>query len=84
MAKCISMCFIILITIINNEKYFYGYEYIDYMTIFNNCEDYFLLSTYDPDADTAAYLVDKDFKLHKFISNGEWDYDTYAEIQSEM
>ena len=23
-------------------------------------------------------------KLHKFISNGEWDYDTYAEIQSEM
>ena len=25
-----------------NEKYFYGYEYIDYMTIFNNCEDYFL------------------------------------------
>lgn len=67
-----------------NEKYFYGYEYIDYMTIFNNCEDYFLLSTYDPDADTAAYLVDKDFKLHKFISNGEWDYDTYAEIQSEM
>lgn len=22
-----------------NEKYFYGYEYIDYMTIFNNCED---------------------------------------------
>ncbi len=26
-----------------NEKYFYGYEYIDYMTIFNNCEDYFLL-----------------------------------------
>lgn len=67
-----------------NEKYFYGYEYIDYMTIFNNCEDYFLLSTYDPDADIAAYLVDKDFKLHKFISNGEWDYDTYAEIQSEM
>lgn len=67
-----------------NEKYFYGYEYIDYMTIFNNREDYFLLSTYDPDADTAAYLVDKDFKLHKFISNGEWDYDTYAEIQSEM
>lgn len=67
-----------------NEKYFYGYEYIDYMTIFNNCEDYFLLSTYDPDADTAAYLVDKDFKLHKFISNGEWDYDTYAEIQSGM
>lgn len=67
-----------------NEKYFYGYGYIDYMTIFNNCEDYFLLSTYDPDADTAAYLVDKDFKLHKFISNGEWDYDTYAEIQSEM
>lgn len=67
-----------------NEKYFYGYEYIDYMTIFNNCEDYFLLSTYDPDADTAAYLVDKDFKLHKFISNGEWDYDTYAEIQSKM
>lgn len=67
-----------------NEKYFYGYEYIDYMTIFNNCEDYFLLSTYDPDADTAAYLVDKNFKLHKFISNGEWDYDTYAEIQSEM
>ena len=67
-----------------NKKYFYGYEYIDYMTIFNNCEDYFLLSTYDPDADTAAYLVDKDFKLHKFISNGEWDYDTYAEIQSEM
>lgn len=67
-----------------NEKYFYGYEYIDYMTIFNNCEDYFLLSTNDPDADTAAYLVDKDFKLHKFISNGEWDYDTYAEIQSEM
>lgn len=67
-----------------NEKYFYGYEYIDYMTIFNNCEDYFLLSTYNPDADTAAYLVDKDFKLHKFISNGEWDYDTYAEIQSEM
>lgn len=67
-----------------NEKFFYGYEYIDYMTIFNNCEDYFLLSTYDPDADTAAYLVDKDFKLHKFISNGEWDYDTYAEIQSEM
>ena len=67
-----------------NEKYFYVYEYIDYMTIFNNCEDYFLLSTYDPDADTAAYLVDKDFKLHKFISNGEWDYDTYAEIQSEM
>ena len=67
-----------------NEKYFYGYEYIDYMTIFNNCEDYFLLSTYTPDADTAAYLVDKDFKLHKFISNGEWDYDTYAEIQSEM
>ncbi len=67
-----------------NEKYFYGYEYIDYMTIFNNCEDYFLLSTYDPDADTAAYLVDKEFKLHKFISNGEWDYDTYAEIQSEM
>ena len=62
-----------------NEKYFYGYEYIDYMTIFNNCEDYFLLSTYDPDADTAAYLVDKDFKLHKFISNGEWDYDTYAD-----
>jgi len=54
------------------------------MTIFNNCEDYFLLSTYNPDADTAAYLVDKDFKLHKFISNGEWDYDTYAEIQSEM
>lgn len=67
-----------------NEKYFYGYEYIDYMTIFNNCEDYFLLSTYNPDADTAAYLVDKDFKLHKFISNGEWDYDTYAEIQAEM
>lgn len=67
-----------------NEKYSYGYEYIDYMTIFNNCEDYFLLSTYNPDADTAAYLVDKDFKLHKFISNGEWDYDTYAEIQSEM
>ena len=67
-----------------NEKYFYGYEYIDYMTIFNNCEDYFLLSTYNPDADTAAYLVDKDFKLRKFISNGEWDYDTYAEIQSEM
>ena len=67
-----------------NEKYFYGCEYIDYMTIFNNCEDYFLLSAYDPDADTAAYLVDKDFKLHKFISNGEWDYDTYAEIQSEM
>lgn len=67
-----------------NEKYFYGYEYIDYMTIFNNCEDYFLLSTYNPDADTAAYLMDKDFKLHKFISNGEWDYDTYAEIQSEM
>lgn len=67
-----------------NEKYFYGYEYIDYMTIFNNCEDYFLLSNYNPDADTAAYLVDKDFKLHKFISNGEWDYDTYAEIQSEM
>lgn len=67
-----------------NKKYFYGYEYIDYMTIFNNCEDYFLLSTYNPDADTAAYLVDKDFKLHKFISNGEWDYDTYAEIQSEM
>ena len=67
-----------------NERYFYGYEYIDYMTIFNNCEDYFLLSTYNPDADTAAYLVDKDFKLHKFISNGEWDYDTYAEIQSEM
>lgn len=67
-----------------NEKYFYGYEYIDYMTIFNNCEDYFLLSTYDPDADTAAYLVDKDFKLHKFISNGEWDYDTYAEIQAGM
>ena len=67
-----------------NEKYFYGYEYIDYMTIFNNCEDYFLLSTYNPDAYTAAYLVDKDFKLHKFISNGEWDYDTYAEIQSEM
>lgn len=67
-----------------NEKYFYSYEYIDYMTIFNNCEDYFLLSTYNPDADTAAYLVDKDFKLHKFISNGEWDYDTYAEIQSEM
>ena len=67
-----------------NEQYFYGYEYIDYMTIFNNCEDYFLLSTYNPDADTAAYLVDKDFKLHKFISNGEWDYDTYAEIQSEM
>ena len=67
-----------------NEKYFYGYEYIDYMTIFNNREDYFLLSTYDPDAGTAAYLVDKDFKLHKFISNGEWDYDTYAEIQSEM
>ena len=67
-----------------NEKYFYGYEYIDYMMIFNNCEDYFLLSTYNPDADTAAYLVDKDFKLHKFISNGEWDYDTYAEIQSEM
>ena len=67
-----------------NEKYFYGYEYIDYMTIFNNCEDYFLLSTYNPDADTAAYLVDKDFKLHKFISNGEWDYDTYAEIQSGM
>ena len=67
-----------------NEKYFYGSEYIDYMTIFNNCEDYFLLSTYNPDADTAAYLVDKDFKLHKFISNGEWDYDTYAEIQSEM
>lgn len=67
-----------------NEKYFYGYEYIDYMTIFNNCGDYFLLSTYNPDADTAAYLVDKDFKLHKFISNGEWDYDTYAEIQSEM
>lgn len=67
-----------------NEKYFYGYEYIDYMTIFNNCEDYFLLSTYNPDADIAAYLVDKDFKLHKFISNGEWDYDTYAEIQSEM
>lgn len=67
-----------------NEKYFYGYEYINYMTIFNNCEDYFLLSTYNPDADTAAYLVDKDFKLHKFISNGEWDYDTYAEIQSEM
>ena len=67
-----------------NEKYFYGYEYIDYMTIFNNREDYFLLSTYNPDADTAAYLVDKDFKLHKFISNGEWDYDTYAEIQSEM
>ena len=88
MAKCISMCFIILIKIIDdaklNEKYFYGYEYIDYMTIFNNCEDYFLLSTYNPDADTAAYLVDKDFKLHKFISNGEWDYDTYAEIQSEM
>ena len=26
----------------------------------------------------------KIFKLHKFISNGEWDYDTYAEIQSEM
>ena len=67
-----------------NEKYFYGYEYIDYMTIFNNCEDYFLLSTYDPDADTAAYIVDKDFKLHKFISNGEWDYDTYAEIQAGM
>lgn len=67
-----------------NEKYFYGYEYIDYMTIFNNCEDYFLLSTYNPDADTAAYLVDKDFKLHKFISNGEWDYDTYAEIQAGM
>ena len=67
-----------------NEKYFYGYEYIDYMTIFNNCEDFFLLSTYDPDADTAAYLVDKDFKLHKFISNGEWDYDTYAEIQAGM
>lgn len=67
-----------------NEKYFYGYEYIDYMTVFNNCEDYFLLSTYDPDADTAAYLVDKDFKLHKFISNGEWDYDTYAEIQAGM
>lgn len=54
------------------------------MTIFNNCEDYFLLSTYNPDADTAAYLVDKDFKLHKFISNGEWDYDTYAEIQAGM
>lgn len=67
-----------------NEKYFYGYEYIDYMTIFNNCEDYFLLSTYNPDDDTAAYLVDKDFKLHKFISNGEWDYDTYAEIQAGM
>ena len=67
-----------------NEKYFYGYEYIDYMTIFNNCEDYFLLSTYNTDADTAAYLVDKDFKLHKFISNGEWDYDTYAEIQAGM
>ena len=56
-----------------NEKYFYGYEYIDYMTVFNNCEDYFLLSTYDPDADTAAYLVDKDLKLHKFISNAQWD-----------
>ena len=44
----------------------------------------YVLYYLDNDNKPQKIIDDKDFKLHKFISNGEWDYDTYAEIQAGM
>lgn len=67
-----------------NIDYAYNFEWIDYMTVFNGCNDYFIVSTYNPNAENIAYLVDKDYNFEKIVQDGEWDYEEFARIQSEM
>lgn len=67
-----------------NRDYAYNFEWIDYMTVFNGCNDYFIVSTYNPNAENIAYLVDKDYNFEKIVQDGEWDYEEFARIQSEM
>ncbi len=60
-----------------------GYEYklenIFYMTIFNGCDDHFLLCTYNASTANRVYLIDKDFNLTKIIETGDWDYSHFEE-----
>lgn len=67
-----------------NKDYLYDFEAIDYMIVFNDCDEYFLLSNYDPSDERRVYLVDKDFKLTKAITIGDWDYKAYEEEQKEI
>lgn len=67
-----------------NRDYDYNFEWIDYMTVFNGCNDYFIVSTYNPNAENIAYLVDKNYNFEKIVQDGEWNYEEFARIQSEM
>ena len=67
-----------------NEGRQYTFEWIDYMTIWNDCDEYFLLSTYNPACDRKAYLVDKDFNMTMIAQDGEWDYEAYEKEQMSI
>lgn len=67
-----------------NKGYEYNFEWIDYMTVFNGCNDYFIVSTYNQNAENNAYLVDKDYNFKKIVQDGEWDYEEFEKLQSAM
>ena len=67
-----------------NKDYEYMYEWIDYIAVYNGCNDYFILSTYNQELGTIAYLVDKDYNIVKIIENGDWDYEAYAKMMKEI
>ncbi len=67
-----------------NEERFFPFEWIDYMTVWNDCDDYFLLSTYDPATDTMAYLFDKDLNKTEIVRDGDWDYEAFAKEQMDI
>lgn len=67
-----------------NKDYPLGFEYIDFMTIFDGCDSGFIISNYNVSDDRRVYLVDKDFKLTKVIETGGWDYKSYEEEQQKI
>ena len=67
-----------------NKDYPLGFEFIDFMTIFDGCDSGFIISNYNTREDRRVYLVDKDFKLTKVIETGGWDYKSYEEEQQKI
>ncbi|MCD7742290.1 MAG: hypothetical protein LUI06_08805 [Ruminococcus sp.] len=60
-----------------NEDYYYSYEWINYLSVFNECSDYFLLATYNEDIAANVYIFDKDYTMTNIISDGEWNYKAF-------
>lgn len=67
-----------------NEEYLFNYEWIEYLCVFNGCDDYFLLSDYNQNTGNRAYIVDKEFNMTMIVQDGDWDYEAFEEMQMNI